>query len=125
MSGNITERYRPLKEFLVTEINSMWHYDEIEEFRYYRAFDYEDWYYYYNIELVMTNGQDGTSLLVIMEHVSGNFSFDGGIQITGLSIEDVTEAGYEREIKYHVFDFESNDINVYCKEITVQHVEKV
>ena len=77
-----------------------------------RVTDPESWLPRYDGELLLT-----------LTDLRGEWGLAVGEVISGLQILDTRGDGYEQEARYHVRDFESGAIDLFCQDIRVDVLE--
>lgn len=43
----------------------------------------------------------------------------------GFYIQDMSENGYENDVRYRVGDYDDNGIEFYCSDVVIQNFEKI
>lgn len=98
-----------------------WHFHDIVEFRWYRQFDYEEWYDKFYIDLTLRDQNESDEILLRFKDVTGAETDDflSG-WISGLDIIDLKIKNPSFENQYEVLDFEDAKIHFYCQEVEVK-----
>ena len=66
-----------------------------------------------------------TNLILEMILDVKSWCFDGDGQIKGFYIQDMSENGYENDVRYRVGDYEDDAIKFYCSNVVIQKFEKI
>lgn len=94
-------------------------FGNILKFEYTKTFDYETWADIYNVNLVVTDDAEQYKIQLFLKNVHGNISFSISEPLSGFTICDMTENGYEPIARFRVYDFENGDFSIYCEDIEV------
>lgn len=85
--------------------------------------DEHDWENITNLILEMISDEN---YKIIMEFLDvKSWYFDGDGQIKGFYIQDMSENGYENDVRYRVGDYEEDAIKFYCSNVVIQKFEKI
>lgn len=88
-----------------------------------RVTDPESWLPRYDGELILTDKAGEVQLRLTLTDLRGEWGLAVGETISGLQILDTWADGYEQEARYHVRDFESGAIDLFCQDIRVDVLE--
>lgn len=94
-------------------------FGNILKLEYLKEFDYEEWTDIYNISLLVADEAELYKIQIFMKNVHGSISFNVSEVLSGFSICDMQEDGYEQNTRYRVYDFENGDFSIYCEDIEV------
>lgn len=98
-------------------------FDKVIFLKWKTILDNNSWKEHTNLILGMT-GPDNYKILIEFKDV--NFwRFRGNGKFSGFYIKDMTVRGYENNSKYEVGDYEENEIEFYCSEVTIEKLEKI
>ena len=104
-----------------------WHeFGRISELHYRHIFDAESCAYIPCIELFLTDMQNRYTIKMFLFHVHGLVSFDicNGF-FSGLTIDDFSDRGYEKERRFHLSSFEQDiEFTIECEKIKVELVHE-
>lgn len=104
-------------------LRQWYRFGNILDFRYYRAFDDENWLYRYDAELVLTDDSEACRIRMHLKNITGNVTLYPGRKISGLEITNMRQkCGYERSCGYLINDFECGEFSIYCEDIEVSMV---
>ena len=108
---------------VIQEIPAQYRYlplfGNILKLEYLKEFDYEEWTDIYNIRLLVADEAELYKIQIFMKNVHGSISFNVSEVLSGFSICDMQEDGYEQDTRYRVYDFENGDFSIYCEDIEV------
>ena len=108
---------------LIQELPTQYRYPplfgNILKLEYLKEFDYEKWTDLYNVRLLVADEAELYKIQIFMKNVHGSLSFNISEALSGFSICDMQEDGYEQDTRYHIYDFENGDFSVYCEDIEV------
>lgn len=108
---------------IIQEIPAQYRYlplfGNILKLEYLKEFDYEEWTDIYNIRLLVADEAELYKIQIFMKNVHGSISFNVSEVLSGFSICDMQEDGYEQDTRYRVYDFENGDFSIYCEDIEV------
>lgn len=96
------------------------HFHEIIEFRWYRQFDYEEWYDKFCIDLTMSDQNGNDSILLTFKNVGGETKDFLSGWISGLDIINLKYNNPSYENQYEIIDFEDSKIHFYCNDIEIK-----
>ena len=100
-----------------------WHrWGNISELHYKQVYSEEYCDYICCIELILQDIQKNYSIKISLFNVNGAISFDmnNGF-FSGLTIEDCSDWGYEKNCKYRISSLEQNiEFEIYCEKIKVE-----
>lgn len=82
-----------------------------------KAFDYERWQDVYNVNLLLSDETELYKIQLYLKNVHGSISFNVSELLSGLTICDMKEYGYEPDCRYRVYDYENRDFSIYCEDI--------
>lgn len=94
-------------------------FGNILAFEYLKEFDCEKWADIYNAKLLVADEAERYKIQILMKNVHGSISFSVSETLSGFSICDMQEDGYEPDTRFHVYDFENGDFSIYCEDIEV------
>lgn len=96
-----------------------WHcFGQVHEFKYYKIYDYEEWHERYDAEIVLSDRDEKVKIWLKLKNVIGDIKLHMTQSISGLNIRNLRkECGFESGVGFHLYDFENEDISVYCEEI--------
>lgn len=97
-------------------------FDKITLLKWEPVFDNELWEEHRNLTLEMTSSLNYKILIEFIDVYS--LRFQGNGQISGFYIKDMSARGYENGSKYEVGDYEENEIEFYCADVLIKHLEK-
>lgn len=85
-----------------------------------------DEYYWENHTNLILEMVSDENYKIIMEFLDvESWYFDGNGQIMGFYIQDMSEDGYENDVRYRVGDYEEDAIKFYCSNVVIQKFEKI
>lgn len=94
-------------------------FGNILKLEYSREFDYEKWTDIHNVRLLVTDEAELYKIQIFMKNVHGSISYNISEALSGFSICDMQEEGYEQDTRFRVYDFENGDFSIYCEDIEV------
>lgn len=94
-------------------------FDQITLLKWEKVLDENSWEEHKNLILEMTS-PDNYKILIEFIDVN-SLQFRGNGQISGFYIMDMTERGYENDVKYEVGDYEEDEIEFYCSDVVVKN----
>lgn len=110
-------------EKLIQELPAQYRYlplfGNILKLEYLKEFDCEKWTDIYNMKLLLADETELYKIQLFMKNVHGNIFFSVSEPLSGFSICDMQEHGYEQDTRYRVYDFENGDFSIYCEDIEV------
>lgn len=108
---------------LIQELPQQYRYlplfGNILKLEYLKEFDYEKWVDIYNIRLLVADEAELYKIRIFMKNVHGSISFSVSEALSGFSICDMQEDGYEQDTRFRVYDYENGDFSIYCEDIEV------
>lgn len=113
------ESVKGIKSFKRYFPNKPWFYfHDVLEFRWYREFDYEEWYdrIYLNLTMSSEDGKDIVSFVFYDCEILGSICFNGWI--SGLDIINRTQD--LQRCSYEVIDFEDGSIHIMCMDFSIK-----
>lgn len=99
-------------------------FGNILELEYWKEFDCEKWADINNMRLLIADEAELYKIQISLKNVHGSISFNVTETLSGFSICDMQEDGYEQDSRYHVYDFENGDFSIYCEDIEVALLKK-
>lgn len=103
-----------------------WHkWGNIIELHYKHIYSEEYCDYICCIELILQEKQKNYSIRLLLFNVRGEISFDmlNGFY-SGLTIEDCSDWGYEKDCKFRISSFEQDiKFEIYCEKIKVELIQ--
>ena len=94
-------------------------FDQITLLKWEKVLDENSWEEHKNLVLEMTSPHN---YKILIEFIDVNsLRFRGNGQISGFCIRDMTERGYENNVKYEVGDYEEDEIQFYCSDVVVKN----
>ncbi len=120
-TGNI-EGINILQKKLPDELQYWHRWGNISELHYKHMYSEEYCDYICCIELILQDIQKNYSIKISLFNVNGAISFDmnNGF-FSGLTIEDCSDWGYEKNCKYRISSLEQNiEFEIYCEKIKVE-----
>lgn len=98
-----------------------WHiFGTILKLEYEKSFDYELWKDIYNIKLLVTDSNNRFEISLFLKNVTGEISFSVAGTLSGLAVDDLKSRGYEDNTSFFLYDFENEDLSIYCQDIEVE-----
>lgn len=94
-------------------------FGNIIKLEYEKVFDQEKCQEIYNLNLILTDDGEHYKIKMLCKNVHGEISFSISESISGLSICDMKDCGYENDTRFRVYDFETSDFSIYCENIEV------
>ena len=98
-------------------------FDKVVFLKWETTLDNDSWEEHTNLILGMTSSDNYKIFIEFMDVKFWRFRGNG--QISGFYIKDMTVRGYENNSKYEVGDYEENEIEFYCSEVTIKSLEKM
>lgn len=122
MNNEMYKHIQGIDEFLKYFPDEPWcHFHDVVEFRWYRQFDYEEWYDKFCIDLTLRDQNESDAILLKFKDVTGAETDDFLCGwISGLDIINLKYNNPSFENQYEVIDFEESSIHFYCQEIEVK-----
>ena len=113
-----------MTDAFLDRIPGWWHhFGVVLLFQCRRVTDLETWLPRYDGELILTDKAGEVQLRLTLTDLRGEWGLAVGGVISGLQILDTWGDGYEQEARYHVRDFESGAIDLFCQDIRVDVLE--
>lgn len=101
------------------QIENFGMFDQITLLKWEKVLDENSWEEHKNLVLEMTSPHN---YKILIEFIDVNsLRFRGNGQISGFYIMDMTERGYENNVKYEVGDYEEDEIQFYCSDVVVKN----
>lgn len=116
------ERVEGIREFNKYFPNKPWcYFHDVIEFRWYREFDYEEWYDRTYLKLTMSSEDKNDIISFVFAdcEMLGSVCFNGWI--SGLDIIDITQ-DFQRQA-YEIVDFEDNCLHMMCTDFSIQIIQ--
>lgn len=95
------------------------HFSKVQEFKWYRDFDYETWLDKICVDLMISDKEEKDTVLLRFINAR-NCVYDGLGWISGLEIVNRKLADFNSELQYEVLDFEDSSIHLYCEDIEIK-----
>lgn len=103
-----------------------WHkWGKIAELHYKHIYSEEYCDYISCIKMILQNSQEIHSIRLFLFNVNGEISFDmyNGFY-SGLTIEDCSDKGYEKNCKFRISSFEQDiGFEIYCEKIKAELIQ--
>mgnify|MGYP003289791830 FL=1 len=121
MDKEMYKDIRGIEKFFEHFPDKPWHYfHEIIEFRWYREFDYEEWYNRFYINLVMSDREGKDIVSFLFKDVSGSCHMDFCGWMAGFDIVNLKYIDVNHETRYEIMDFEDSDLHFFCSDIEIK-----